>query len=133
MPSRLDSTDLSPSSIKRFKTLARLLAKSSLVQTASVKVVHNYTAYQWGRDYVFEAIEGSSQGYLQGYGGNIQCGDYLLLINGSELVRYHIDEIEHYTDPPDLWIALLRPCSGQVDDRRFWMEPAESYCAPCRN
>jgi hypothetical protein len=133
MNSRLDSTNLNPHRTARLRTLVGLLAKSRLVQSAAVRVVHDYSHYKWGRDYVFESLEGSKQGYLKGYGGNIQRGDHLILRNGLETIRYQVDEIEHYVDPPNLWIALLRSCAGPVCDRRFWMGPVEPCCEPALN
>jgi hypothetical protein len=133
MNSQLDSTDLHPHQVERLRTLVGLLAKSRLVQSASVRVVHNYSHYRLGQDYVFESLEGNKQGYLKGYGGNIQRGDHLILKNGSEAIRYQVDEIEHYVDPPGLWIALLYPCSGPISDRRFWMGPVDPCCEPALN
>lgn len=88
--------------------------------------VHDYRSYEWGQDYTFVPIEDGTKGYIAGYGGYIRPGDFLILKNGMDNIRYYVEAVDRYTDPPDLWIALLKPCHGKVVDRRFWMGPAEN-------
>jgi hypothetical protein len=124
MDSRFAPARPTPVRIKQLKTLLGLFAKSGLSHSVSVCVVHDYSQYEWGRDYVFEPLEDGKRGCLRGYGGNLHAGDRIILCNGSETVQYQVDEIEHYNEPTNLWIALVHPYAGATSDRRFWMGPA---------
>lgn len=68
---------------------------------------YDYTQYVGGRDYVFEPVDNQAKGYMTGQGKGIKCGDYIILYNGSKSCRYQVEEIDYYSDPPDMWIALL--------------------------
>jgi hypothetical protein len=125
MDSRFAANSLTPGRIKRLKTLIKLFAKSKLSHHASIRIVHDYSQYEWGRDYVFEVLEDGNRGCMRGYGGNVQAGDRLILQNGSETMQYQIDEIEHYSEPANLWIALVHTYAGTASDPRFWMGPAD--------
>ena len=73
---------------------------------------HDYTQLVSGSDYIFESIDGESKGYMTGQGKGIKPGDYILLPDGSGISRYQIEEIDYYSNPPDMWIGLLK----QVQD-----------------
>lgn len=45
---------------------------------------------------------------MTGIGKGIKPGDYLILQRDSELCRYQVEEIDYYSDPPDMWMALLK-------------------------
>jgi hypothetical protein len=68
---------------------------------------HDYTCYQIGVDYFFESINHGTQGYMTGQGKGIRCGDCLLLGLESGSVAYQIEDINYYSNPSDMWIALL--------------------------
>ncbi|AOY84651.2 hypothetical protein BJP36_13070 [Moorena producens JHB] len=70
---------------------------------------HDYTGYQEGRDYFFDSIDQGTTGQMAGQGKGIQPGDYLILRHRSKDFRYRVDEIDYYSSPPDMWIALLTP------------------------
>jgi hypothetical protein len=69
---------------------------------------HDYRRLVCGEDYVLEMKDESNCGYMTGQGSGIKCGDYLVLANNHELARYQIKEIDYYSNPPDLWIALVK-------------------------
>jgi hypothetical protein len=70
--------------------------------------VHDYTPYQHGIDYVFETIDGDAQkGYMTGQGKRLKPGDYIVLQQGSAMEQYLIEKIDYYSNPSDIWIALL--------------------------
>jgi hypothetical protein len=117
MDSRPPANLLTPDRIKRMKTLVKLFAKSKLSQYASVRVIHDYTRYQCGRDYVLHGLENGSQGYLQGYGGNVHSGDRIILRKGGETVQYQVDAIEYYPESTNLWIARVRLESGTANNQ----------------
>ncbi|GAB1545528.1 hypothetical protein NUACC21_82040 [Scytonema sp. NUACC21] len=69
---------------------------------------YDYTKYVCGRDYVFELADNLTQGYMTGQGKGIQPGDYIILHDGSNSERYQVEAIDYYSEPPDMWIALLQ-------------------------
>ncbi|MEI2581633.1 hypothetical protein [Scytonema sp. PRP1] len=50
---------------------------------------------------------------MTGQGKGIKRGDYIILCNGSQSCRYQVEEIDYYSEPPDMWIALLNDVSLQ--------------------
>lgn len=68
---------------------------------------YDYTPYVSGRDYVFESVNDLKKGYMTGQGKGIKRGDYIILKNGSNYCRYQVEEIDYYSEPADMWIALL--------------------------
>ncbi|NEQ19655.1 MAG: hypothetical protein F6K28_08885 [Microcoleus sp. SIO2G3] len=80
-----------------------ILKKTKHSQTKT----YDYTQYVGGRDYVLEPIDNQAKGYMTGQGKGIKRGDYIILYNGSKSCRYQVEEIDYYSEPPDMWIALL--------------------------
>ncbi|WP_421658259.1 hypothetical protein [Leptothermofonsia sp. ETS-13] len=69
---------------------------------------HDYTRYEQGVDYVFEAIEPhGTRGYLTCQGKGVKPGDYVILRQGNAIVRYQVERIDYYSSPSDMWLALL--------------------------
>ena len=69
---------------------------------------HNYLGSRWRDSYLFETLEQGTKGYITAQGRNVQCGDYLILPYGSGSAKYQVEEINYYSNPPDMWIALVR-------------------------
>ncbi|MCV3215223.1 hypothetical protein OGM63_17175 [Plectonema radiosum NIES-515] len=88
-----------------FSSLFSLLSnKAKQPQTKT----YDYSEYVCGRDYVFElAVDDLNKGYMTGQGRGIKCGDYIIFKNGSNSCRYQVEEIDYYSQPRDMWIALL--------------------------
>lgn len=68
---------------------------------------YDYSQYVCGRDYVFEPVDDLKKGYMTAQGKGIKCGDYIILKNGSNSCRYQVEEIDYYSEPSDMWMALL--------------------------
>ena len=73
---------------------------------------HNYTRHIQDEHYVLEAAiadpdQGSDRFTMTAYGDRIQAGDYILIRQKSEKIRYQVEQIDYYCDSPDLWIAQL--------------------------
>lgn len=69
---------------------------------------HNYTHYESGIDYVFEAIDASgAKGYMTGQGKGVKQGDGITLKQDNQQIRYQVERIDYYASPSDMWIALL--------------------------
>ncbi|RCJ18032.1 hypothetical protein A6770_33270 [Nostoc minutum NIES-26] len=69
---------------------------------------HDYSQLIKGRDYVFESLHGGIEGHMTGIGKGLKPHDYIVLKHGSSIFRYQIAEIDYYSEPPDMWIALLK-------------------------
>ncbi|WP_414566266.1 MULTISPECIES: hypothetical protein [unclassified Anabaena] len=73
------------------------------------QITHDYSQLVPGRDYVFELINEGTEGQMTGVGKGIKPLDYIILQHGSESYRYQVEAIDYYLDPPDMWMALLKP------------------------
>jgi hypothetical protein len=72
------------------------------------KKTYDYTDYVCGRDYVFELIEDKPDScYMTAQSKGIKLGDRIILKNGSTIGLYEIAEIEYYSEPSDMWMALV--------------------------
>ena len=69
---------------------------------------HDYSQLVRGRDYVFEFINEGIEAHMTGIGKGLKPHDYILLKQGSSISRYQILQIDYYSDPSDMWIALLK-------------------------
>ncbi len=73
--------------------------------------IHDFTQLTAGSDYMFEFLDEEMKGCITGTGKNIKPRDYIILQHNTQTYRYQIEEIDYYSDPSDMWIALLH----QVD------------------
>lgn len=80
-------------------------------KTKSKSKTYDYTQYDCDYDYVFEVAEKENYGYMTSQKPGIKKGDYLILSNGSNKIEYQVEEIEYYSNPSDMWIALLKQVS----------------------
>lgn len=69
---------------------------------------HYYTKYEDAHDHIFELREGGIKAYMTGEGKGIQRGDYLILQENSHAEPYQVDKINYYSNPPDMWVAILK-------------------------
>ena len=60
----------------------------------------------WEQNVVLEPIEEGIKNYATGQGSGIKCGDYIIL-HGPDITRYRVEVIDYYSDPSDMWVALL--------------------------
>ncbi|MCL6436086.1 MAG: hypothetical protein K6T90_18115 [Leptolyngbyaceae cyanobacterium HOT.MB2.61] len=90
------------------KTLVDLPEDFSGMAAFKRQKTHDYTRYEQGVDYVFEAIEpNGAKGYLTCQGKGVKQGDYVILRQSDAIIRYRIERIDYYSSPSDMWIALL--------------------------
>jgi hypothetical protein len=74
---------------------------------------HNYTRQIQDDHYVIEAAIAAPEDNhrdrftMTAYGTRIRAGDFILLRQNGERVRYQVEQIDYYCDQPDLWTALL--------------------------
>lgn len=78
----------------------------SIFKARSTSKTHDYTQLEKGCDYIFEPVDGGSRGYMTGQRAGIKCGD-IIVLDESQQCRYRVKEIDYYSNPPDVWIALL--------------------------
>ncbi|MBD2166712.1 hypothetical protein H6G04_20170 [Calothrix membranacea FACHB-236] len=70
--------------------------------------IHDYSQLISGRDYVFDALHGGLGGYMTGTGKGIKTSDYILVQSGCKPYQYQVEEIDYYSNPSDMWIALVK-------------------------
>lgn len=70
--------------------------------------IHDYSQLFSGSDYVFERLNEGTIGYMTGTGKNIKPFDRIILREGYESYQYQVEEVDYYSDPSDMWIALLK-------------------------
>lgn len=71
------------------------------------KRTHRYTQNTWEQNFALEPIEEGTKNYMTGQGRGIECGDHIVLQSGSDVTRYQVEAIDYYSDPSDMWVALL--------------------------
>ncbi|MBD2777382.1 hypothetical protein [Iningainema tapete] len=69
--------------------------------------IHDYSQFVCGRDYVLEAVSNFTY-YMTAQSKGVKRGDYVMLKNGPNSELYQIEEIDYYSDPSDMWMALLK-------------------------
>jgi hypothetical protein len=70
--------------------------------------IHDYSHLVFGVDYVFEQTPGSaSQGSMTAQRKGVQTGDHIILMQNGMLLEYCIQELDYYSSPSDMWIAIL--------------------------
>jgi len=69
---------------------------------------HDYTKLVHGVDYVFETVcDDPQKGYMTAQKRGVKCGDRILLLKENKIEQYRIQELNYYSSPSDVWIALL--------------------------
>ena len=56
---------------------------------------------------MFDFIKDNSKAHMTGQGKDIKRGDCLLLKRRASIERYQVMEIDYYSSPSEIWIALL--------------------------
>ncbi|MEH2323948.1 MAG: hypothetical protein V7K32_10305 [Nostoc sp.] len=89
------------------------LNKLALVSSPTKKLknknkIHDYSQQLWGIDYVFEHLNEGIIGYMTGIGRGIKPCDRIILRQDCGSYQYQVEEIDYYSDPSDMWIALLK-------------------------
>ncbi|MCP6759809.1 MAG: hypothetical protein NHB32_13830 [Fischerella sp. CENA71] len=69
--------------------------------------IHDFRGFVCGQDYVFEPVDGLKKGYMTAQRKGVKRGDWIILENDSRFYQYQVEEIDYYSEPPDMWIALL--------------------------
>ncbi|MDZ8106525.1 MAG: hypothetical protein RM338_13020 [Nostoc sp. DedQUE12a] len=84
------------------------LLTSPLKELKHHNKTHDYSQKICGSDYVFERVKEGRIGYMTGVGNGVKASDRIILRQGSESYQYQIEEIDYYSYPSDMWIALLK-------------------------
>lgn len=69
---------------------------------------HDFTKCVPGIDYVFEVAENLTTAYMTARGKGVKPDDYIVLQINSEFCRYQVEQIDYYSNPPDMWMALIK-------------------------
>ena len=70
--------------------------------------VHDYSQLVGGRDYVFELLNGGIEAQMTGFGKGVKPDDCIILQHGCSSYRYRVEDVDYYSDPPNMWMALLK-------------------------
>lgn len=71
------------------------------------KKVHKFTQQVQGCHYFLSPAEDSNKAYMTADYDGVKCHDYILLSDETGATQYQVEIIEHYSDSPTLWTALL--------------------------
>jgi hypothetical protein len=81
---------------------------------------HNYINKVAGKDYVLESVDPALEGldssftgqlfYMTSQGEIIEPNDYISIKQNYQVTRYQVQKIDYYSEPSEMWIALLRKC-----------------------
>lgn len=82
---------------------------AQVVPSSSKHKTHNFADQIESVNYEFEKID-SHTAQMTGYGRGVNPRDYIILT--KERIRYRVEAIEYYSDPPNLWTALLIECNA---------------------
>lgn len=75
---------------------------------ANKQKTYDYTNQVSGQDYMFESIDNHSKGYMTAQGKGIAVGDFINLQHGAEIYHYQVEQIDYYSNPSDMWTAVLK-------------------------
>jgi MioC protein len=75
--------------------------------------VNDYTCYESGSDFIFEPIDDGRKGYMTGQGKDVHANEYIALRDGTKVEYYRVETIDYYSNPSDMWIALLSKVNSQ--------------------
>jgi hypothetical protein len=69
---------------------------------------HDFTKKAWGHNVeVMAVIDGGLGLRVAGWAHGVERGDLLLLPNGQSTTRYRVEQIDHQSNPRDMWFADL--------------------------
>ncbi|WP_445635884.1 hypothetical protein NSTC745_00679 [Nostoc sp. DSM 114161] len=91
-----------------FSFFNKLALLTSPVKLKHHNKTHDYSQQLCGSDYIFERVNEGTIGYMTGVGNGVKASDRIILQQGSESYQYQIEEIDYYSYPSDMWIALLK-------------------------
>jgi hypothetical protein len=70
--------------------------------------VFDYRYMVPGMDYVFDQLGNDDGGYMTSQRRGVKVGNHILLMQGGIARKYQIQELDYYSSPGDMWIALLK-------------------------
>lgn len=90
-----------------FFSILALLEKPRVAQPR----IHDFTRQTLEQDYCFgnADVESSTcpQFYMTGVGANIRQNDRIVLHQDAGATLYQVEQIDYYSNVPNLWMALL--------------------------
>lgn len=84
------------------------LVISPVIELKQKNKIHDYRQQVCGGDYIFERLNEGTIGYMTGVGKSVKACDRIILREGCESYQYQVEEIDYYSAPSDMWIALLK-------------------------
>jgi hypothetical protein len=84
------------------------LSRIAGLKTKSAKT-YDYRDGVYGVDYVFDRLneQDGNRGYMTSQKSGVKVGDHVLLTENGLAQKYVIKELDYYSSPEDMWVALL--------------------------
>ena len=89
-----------------FNWLWRFLGRRDRSKSKKYQI-HDFRKFEPGEDYNFTLID-DTQAYINGQQEGLKVGDYLILPDGLNSMRYRVEDFDYYVIPSDTWVALVR-------------------------
>ncbi|WP_299486694.1 hypothetical protein [Acaryochloris sp. IP29b_bin.137] len=71
---------------------------------------YHYSSDQFPTGFVIHALEENMNTYtMTAQGAAVQPGDFIEITQPEQNAKYQVDHIEYYSEPSDMWIAILHP------------------------
>lgn len=98
----------------RISTILSLFHHSENSQEYTAKI-HDYSNRESEVDYIFESAHEGLKGYLTAQDRGVKVGDRVILVQENDRNYYQVENIDYYSNPSDMYIALLRKLSTKLD------------------
>jgi hypothetical protein len=75
---------------------------------------HNLKNHQEGSDYFLTQTEDGMITCMTIQGVNVKLQDHILVEIESKLIRYSVEEVDYFAEPPDMCMLALRTIESRV-------------------
>lgn len=73
---------------------------------------YHYNFYDFQTNFVIHSLAENRDTYaMTAQGAHVQPGDFIEITQPEYNAKYQVDHIEYYSEPSDMWIAVLHPIS----------------------
>jgi hypothetical protein len=97
--------------IDYFRDLFALFAKkaSHLFQKNNERYkIHTYSGLNNSKSFVLSVeVKNPLKHCMSAYGAGIKAGDFIVIEDQTVSMKFKVDSINYYLDPPDFWMASL--------------------------
>jgi hypothetical protein len=87
-----------------------IFVKSKLKDKRYKGKIYNYSESKDENEFIIELIDQNLLKYsMTGFGSGIKVGDFVA-IDEKNLIKYQVEDIDYFFEPPDMWIAIVKEC-----------------------